>query len=149
MEEAMTNNGPTRNMKQNVGEQLRKSRERLDELRAETQAKARRAVRVTNNYAHDHPWRIASTSIALGFIAGFLMNTKRPKRIVVKQPKPVIKLKTVAPKAKKKRSSFGAFQTLMPLALMGLKMYAASRPKNKIVPHPAENASAMGTAPVP
>jgi hypothetical protein len=146
------NNGPTtRGFKDNMSEQLRKSRERLDEIRAETQAKARRAVRVTNNYAHDHPWRIACTSVTLGFIIGFLMNTKRPKRIVLKKEKPVIKIKaqTVAPE--KSHSSFKTFQALVPLALMGLKMYAASKPKNKIQPHDVSDASAANTtsAPVP
>ncbi len=122
------------NFNLNMSEQLRKSRERLSEFRAESQAKARRAVRITNNYAHDHPWRMVMTGVALAFTAGFLMNTKRPRKVVLKQPKPIIKVQ--APRSEKKHSPFSAVHALMPLVLMGLKMYQASRPKNKIQAHP-------------
>ena len=122
------NNGPL-NTNPGMTERLRKSRERIEELRAETQAKARRAVRITNNYAHDHPWRITCATAALAFIAGFLLNTKRPRQIVVKTQRPTIKLK--APKPEKKRSAFDAINSLLPLAVLGLKAYTASTPKNK------------------
>jgi len=138
------NNGPME-AKQSMSERLRKSRERVDEFRAEAQAKARRAARITNNYAHDHPWRIAATTVALGFIAGFLMNTKRPKRIVVKTQKPTIKVK--APKPEKKHGAFDTINALLPLVLFGVKAYTASRPKNKIEPHPTYQPET--NAPVP
>ena len=136
------NNGPL-NTKPEIGERLRKSRERIDEMRAEAQAKARRAARITNNYAHDHPWRMVATGVVLAFAAGFIMNTKRPRRIVLKTQKPVIKVK--APKPEKKHSPFEAIHALLPLALLGLKAYVASKPKNKITPHAAPEMS----APVP
>jgi len=138
------NNGPFE-AKSNMSERLRKSRERVDEFRAEAQAKARRAVRVTNNYAHDHPWNIVGVAAALAFAAGFLMNTKRPKRIVVKTQKPTIKVK--APKPEKKHSAFDTINAMLPLVLFGFKAYTASRPKNKIEPHPAYQPEA--NAPVP
>jgi hypothetical protein len=138
------NNGPME-AKPNMGERLRKSRERIEEFRAEAQAKARRAARITNNYAHDHPWRIACTTAALAFVAGFVMNTKRPKRIVVKTQKPTIKVK--APKPEKKHSTFDTVNALLPLVLFGLKAYTASRPKNKIEPHPPYQREA--NAPIP
>lgn len=127
------NNGPTDEFKPTVNDRLRKSRERLAELRAESQAKARRAVRITNNYAHDHPWRMVITGAALAFTAGLLINTKPRRRIVVKQQKPVIKVK--APKPEKKHSPFAAIHALVPLVMLGLKAYTASRPHNKIEPH--------------
>ena len=126
------NNGPLES-KPNMSDRFRKSRERIDEFRAETQAKARRVVRVTDNYAHDHPWRIALTTVAVGFVAGLLMSTKRPKRIVVKTQKPIIKVK--APKPEKKRGGFNTINALLPLVLFGLKAYTVTRPKNKIEPH--------------
>jgi hypothetical protein len=139
------NNGPMES-KPSMSERLRKSRERVDEFRAEAQAKARRAVRVTNNYAHDHPWNIVGIAAGLAFAAGFLMNTRRrPKRIVVKTQKPTIKLK--APKPEKKRSGFDTVNALLPLVLFGVKAYTASRPKNKIEPHDTYRAET--SAPVP
>jgi hypothetical protein len=143
----MNNGASAGEFKQSMGERLRKSRERIDEIRAETQAKARRAVRITNNYAHDHPWRMVCTGVTLAFVAGYLMNSgKRPRRIVLKQPKPVIKVKAKAPsdeqieKAVKKQSSFNLVQAFMPLALLVAKGMMAARQKNQIRPHPAENA---------
>jgi hypothetical protein len=137
------NNGAS-DLKPSARERLRKSRERIDEMRAEAQAKARRAVRITDNYAHDHPWRIAATSVALGFVTGFLMNTRRPKRIVVKTQRPTIKVK--APKPEKKRhSGADTLKALVPLVLFGLKAYSASRPKNQVQPETAPEMS----APVP
>jgi hypothetical protein len=141
------NNGPL-NTKPDMNERLRKSRERIDEFRAEAQAKARRAARITNNYAHDHPWRMVATGAALAFAAGLLLNSRRPRRIVVKTQKPVIKVK--APKPEKKHSPFDAINALLPLALFGLKAYVASKPKNKLTPHDAPDLSAHETsAPVP
>jgi hypothetical protein len=138
------NNGPLES-KPSMSDRLRKSRERVDEFRAEAQAKARRAARITNNYAHDHPWRIALTTVALGFVAGFLMNTKRPKRIVVKTQRPTIKVK--APKPEKKHSGLATLNALVPLVLFGLKAYTASRPKNKIEPHQTHQTET--SAPIP
>jgi hypothetical protein len=119
------NNEQTRNLKENLGERLRRSRESLDELRAETQAKARRAVRITNNYAHDHPWRMVATGAALAFAVGLLMRRTGPKKIVLgtKKNAPVVKVK----KARASGSAFDAIQALMPIALMAFKAYQHKR----------------------
>src|SRR5688572_19907436 len=138
------NNGPL-NTKPEMSERLRKSRERIEEFRAEAQAKARRAARVTNNYAHDHPWRIAATTAALAFVAGFIMNTKRPKRIVVKTQRPTIKVN--APRPDRRHSPFETVNALLPLVMFGVKAYMASRPKNKIEPH--DSYKPETNAPVP
>jgi hypothetical protein len=146
MEEIM-NNGPL-NTKPDMSERLRKSRERIEEFRAETQAKARRAVRITNNYAHDHPWRMVATGAALAFAAGLLMNSsRRPRRIVVKTQRPTIKVK--APRPEKKESKFDVVNALLPMALFGLKAYMASKPKNKINPHQQTPSPEMASSPVP
>lgn len=135
------NNGPASGeMKQNMGERLRKSRERIDEIRAETQAKARRAVRITNNYAHDHPWRMVATGAALAFIAGLAVNSgKRPRKVVLKQPRPIIKVKAdKVEKVEKKHGGFNVLQALMPLLLLVAKGAMATRQKNQIRPHPVK-----------
>ena len=79
--------------KEKVTERLRRTKQSFDEMRAETQAKARRAVRITNNYAHDHPWRVVTTAVAMAFVVGLLMR-KSPRKIVVrKEGDIIIKLK--------------------------------------------------------
>jgi hypothetical protein len=129
------NNEQTRNLKENLGERLRRSRESLDELRAETQAKARRAVRITNNYAHDHPWRMVATGAALAFAVGLLMRRTGPKKIVLgtKRNAPVVKVK----KAHSSGSPLHALQALMPIALMAFKAYQSK----KAAPHPKVDTS--------
>src|SRR5437764_9516248 len=82
--------------KEKVTERLRRTKQSFDEMRAETQAKARRAVRITNNYAHDHPWRVVTTAVAMAFVVGLLMR-KSPRKIVVRKEgdAPVLKVKRV------------------------------------------------------
>src|SRR5687768_18550755 len=86
-------------LKENMGERLRRSKQSFDEIRAETQAKARRAVRVTNNYAHDHPWQVVATAAAMAFVVGLLMR-KSPRKIIVRKAKdaPVLKVKQIKPR---------------------------------------------------
>jgi hypothetical protein len=93
-------------------------------MRAETQAKARRAVRITNNYAHDHPWRMVATAAGLAFVVGLLMR-KSPRRIIVSKPKdaPILKVKHV----KSKGSAWEAISAFMPVALFAAKTAIASR----------------------
>ena len=63
--------------KEKMAERMRRTKQSFDEIRAETQAKARRAVRITNNYAHDHPWRVVGTAAALAFVVGLLRSEER------------------------------------------------------------------------
>lgn len=116
-------NGETRTFKENISDQLRRSRQTLDEMRAEARAKARRAVRNTNNYAHDHPWNLAAGAAAVAFIAGYLMRPSGRKKIVVKSAdgrKPVVK---IAKMKSKGRTGLEALSALAPVLMMGLKMY--------------------------
>src|SRR3954469_5120222 len=82
--------------KEKMTERLRRTKQSLDEFRAETQAKARRAARITNNYAHDHPWRVVSTAAALALVVGLAMR-KSPRKIIVRKQgdAPVLKVKQV------------------------------------------------------
>lgn len=117
----------TQETKENMTERLRRSKQSFDEMRAEAQAKARRAVRITNNYAHDHPWRVVGTAAAMAFIVGMLMR-KSPRKIIVRKEgdAPVLKVKQVKPRG----SAWEAISAFMPVALFAAKTAMASRSKN-------------------
>lgn len=113
--------------KENMAERLRRSKQSFDEIRAETQAKARRAIRVTNNYAHDHPWRVVATATAMAFAIGLIMR-KSPRKIIVRKEgdAPVLKVKQVKPRG----SAWEAITAFMPIALFAAKTAMAARNKN-------------------
>jgi hypothetical protein len=125
-------------LKENVGDRLRRSKQSFDEIRAEAQAKARRAVRVTNNYAHDHPWQVVATAAGLAFIVGLLMR-KSPRKIIVRKPTdaPVLKVKQV----KQKHSAWEAVAAFLPTALFAAKTVMAARAKNQNAPAQADTAA--------
>jgi hypothetical protein len=112
--------------KEKMAERLRRSKQSFDEIRAETQAKARRAIRVTNNYAHDHPWRVVGTAAAIAFAIGLIMR-KSPRKIIVRKEgdAPVLKVKRV-----KQHSPWEAITAFMPIALFAAKTAMAARNKN-------------------
>jgi hypothetical protein len=120
--------------KEKMTERLRRTKQSLDELRAETQAKARRAARITNNYAHDHPWRVVASAAALAFITGMLMR-KSPRKILVRKEgdAPVLKVKQVK---SSKGSGWEAVTAFMPIALFAAKTAMAARTKNAPLPDP-------------
>src|ERR1044071_10280341 len=97
--------------KENMAERMRRTKQSFDEIRAETQAKARRAIRITNNYAHDHPWRVVGTAVAMAFVVGLLMR-KSPRKIIVRKEgdAPVLKVKQVKPRG----SAWEAISAFMP-----------------------------------
>ena len=117
----------TEETRDNVADRLRRTKQSLDEIRAETQAKARRVVRITNNYAHDHPWRVVGTAAAMAFVIGLLMR-KSPRKIIVRKEgdAPVLKVKRV----KSKGSAWEAVSAFMPVALFAAKVAMAARNKN-------------------
>ena len=117
----------TEETRDNVADRLRRTKQSIDEIRAETQAKARRAVRITNNYAHDHPWRVVGTAAAMAFVIGLLMR-KSPRKIIVRKEgdAPVLKVKQV----KSKGSAWEAISAFMPVALFAAKAAMAARNKN-------------------
>jgi len=113
--------------KEKMAERMRRTKQSFDEIRAETQAKARRAVRITNNYAHDHPWRVVGTAAAMAFVIGLLMR-KSPRKIIVRKvgDAPVLKVKRVKPRG----SAWEAITAFMPIALFAAKTAMAARNKN-------------------
>lgn len=117
----------TEETRDNVADRLRRTKQSIEEIRAETQAKARRAVRITNNYAHDHPWRVVGTAAALAFVVGLLMR-KSPRKIIVRKEgdAPVLKVKQV----KQRGSAWEAISAFMPVALFAAKTAMAARNKN-------------------
>ena len=112
--------------KEKINDRLRRTKQSLDEIRAETQAKARRAVRITNNYAHDHPWRVVGTAAAMAFVVGLLMR-KSPRKIIVRKEgdAPVLKVKRLKPGG----SPWEAIAAFMPIALFVAKSAMAMRAK--------------------
>lgn len=114
-------------LKENMSERLRRSKQSFDEIRAETQAKARRAVRVTNNYAHDHPWQVVAAAAGMAFIVGLLMR-KSPRKIIIRKASdsPVLKVREV----KQRHSAWEAITAFMPVALFAAKTAMAARSRN-------------------
>jgi hypothetical protein len=119
-------------------ERMRKTRETLNAWRAESQAKARRAVRITDNYAHDHPWRMVTTAGALALAAGLLIrgaSTRKSSAAVKNLPlprKPTVKV--IKAKAKPKHSPWDAIHALAPLVLLGLKAWQSSHAAKAAAP---------------
>src|SRR6185436_10119239 len=116
----------TEETRDNVADRLRRTKQSFDEIRAETQAKARRAIRVTNNYAHDHPWRVVGTAAAMAFAIGLLMR-KSPRKIIVRKEgdAPVLKVKQLKPRG----SAWEAVSAFVPIALFAAKTAMAARSK--------------------
>ena len=59
-----------------IQENLRNAKARLDEFQQAASEQARAAVRVTDDYAHEHPWRIASVSALVGVELGLLIGRR-------------------------------------------------------------------------
>ena len=113
-------------VKENVNDRLRRTKQSFDEIRAETQAKARRAVRVTNNYAHDHPWQVVAAAAGMAFIVGLLMR-KSPRKVIVRKSSdsPVLKVREI----KQRHSPWEAVTAFLPVALFAAKTAMAARAK--------------------
>jgi len=59
-----------------IEENLRNARARLAEFEQVATEKARAAVDATDNYAHEHPWRIAGVSALVGVALGLLIGRR-------------------------------------------------------------------------
>jgi ElaB/YqjD/DUF883 family membrane-anchored ribosome-binding protein len=59
-----------------IEENLRNARTRLAEFEQAARDKARAAVDSTDDYAHEHPWRIASFSALVGVALGLLIGRR-------------------------------------------------------------------------
>jgi len=59
-----------------IEESLRNARARLAEFEQAGREKARAAVDSTDDYAHEHPWKIAGFSALLGVAVGLLIGRR-------------------------------------------------------------------------
>ncbi len=124
-------NDATGNFGLSMEDRLRKSRERVAEFTAESKAKARRAVRITDNYAHDHPWRMVITGSALAFIGGMLMRSRGRQKSRIRAPRKIVMKREIAAPStnikESKQSKFELIHALIPLVALGLKALTAAR----------------------
>ena len=65
-----------RDLREQVESKLLHAKLRLQELEGHAIDQAKAAVRVTDNYVHDHPWQSIGVAAALGFVAGLLLNRR-------------------------------------------------------------------------
>lgn len=59
-----------------IQENLRNTKARLEEFEQAASDKARAAVNATDDYAHDHPWKLAGMSALLGAAVGLLIGRR-------------------------------------------------------------------------
>ncbi len=59
-----------------IEENLRNARERLQEFEQVAREKARAAVDATDDYAHEHPWKVAGFSALIGVAVGLLIGRR-------------------------------------------------------------------------
>jgi len=59
-----------------IEESLRNARARLAEFEQVANEKARAAVDATDDYAHEHPWKIAGITALLGVAVGLLIGRR-------------------------------------------------------------------------
>ena len=59
-----------------IEENLRNAKARLDELQQIANDRARAAAQATDDYAHEHPWKIAGITALLGVAVGLLIGRR-------------------------------------------------------------------------
>jgi ElaB/YqjD/DUF883 family membrane-anchored ribosome-binding protein len=59
-----------------IEENLRSAKARLAEFEQAASEKARAAAQATDDYAHEHPWKIAGFSALLGVAVGLLISRR-------------------------------------------------------------------------
>jgi len=68
-------------MRSAVAENLKTARERLQALEQAAEARARSAVKATDQYVHGHPWQsiavAAGIAAIVGIVVGLLLNRKQ------------------------------------------------------------------------
>lgn len=57
-------------------QQLRALRERLQVAQSAVVERGKLAARVTDDYAHDHPWRVVVAAAGVGVLIGLLINRR-------------------------------------------------------------------------
>ncbi|HPU54211.1 MAG TPA: DUF883 family protein [Burkholderiaceae bacterium] len=56
---------------------LREAAEKARDLQEVVVEKGKAAARATDDYVHDHPWRVVSLSFGVGLVIGLLLNRTR------------------------------------------------------------------------
>jgi len=56
---------------------LRQAREKAQDVQEKALAKGRAAVRVTDDYVHENPWRSIGVAFGVGVLIGLLVNRAR------------------------------------------------------------------------
>ncbi len=59
-----------------IEENLRNLRARIEEFDQAARERARAAAQATDDYAHDHPWKVAGFSALLGIAVGLLIGRR-------------------------------------------------------------------------
>jgi ElaB/YqjD/DUF883 family membrane-anchored ribosome-binding protein len=59
-----------------IEENLRKTKAQLAEFEQAARDRANATVKLTDDYAHEHPWRIAATSALVGMALGLLIGRR-------------------------------------------------------------------------
>ena len=65
-----------RDIRSQVEGKLLSAKLRLQELEGQAVDRAKEAARATDDFVHDHPWQSIGVAVAIGFVAGLLMNRR-------------------------------------------------------------------------
>lgn len=65
-----------RDLRNQVEAKLLQAKLRLQELEGKAVDTARAAARATDEYVHENPWPVIGVAVAVGLIAGLLMNRR-------------------------------------------------------------------------
>lgn len=63
-------------LRKRMQDRLQHAKGRLHELQESTAARARAAGHATDDYVHEHPWKAAVTSAAVGMVIGLLIGRR-------------------------------------------------------------------------
>ncbi|CAG0971175.1 putative protein YqjD [Burkholderiales bacterium] len=65
-----------RDLRSQVEAKLLAAKLRLQSLEGEAIDRAKAAARITDDFVHDNPWQVIGAAVAIGFLAGLLMNRR-------------------------------------------------------------------------
>jgi ElaB/YqjD/DUF883 family membrane-anchored ribosome-binding protein len=65
-----------RDLRSQVEAKLLSAKLRLQELEGQAVDRAKAAAQATDNYVHDHPWQAIGIAVAVGVVAGLLINRR-------------------------------------------------------------------------
>ena len=65
-----------RDLRAQVEKKLLAAKLRMQEIEGQALDQAKRAARYTDDVVHDHPWQAIGIAVAVGFVAGLLMNRR-------------------------------------------------------------------------